>query len=219
MTVVMPLQVNQAEMLFSSIWRRLYLGCSRFVEIFHSAPFKMKRARRDGNMQMRIQIFADGTLGDKSFNPQNFSSCFQSGKKTGSTRLSIQFPIYPIFIPEKFKVKQFIRQWAFHVRVCSRVRKILKTDYLTQFPSSYLILQSFCGCGPEIPHFSSFETRIWKSGYFRQYQSYLKLKLFCRYNPEIFHCYESNFHLESYSSQMLSVQQFYFVHLQLLWKY
>lgn len=67
-------------MLFSSIWRRLYLGCSRFVEIFHSAPFKMKRARRDGNMQMRIQIFADGTLGDKSFNPQNFSSCFQSGK-------------------------------------------------------------------------------------------------------------------------------------------
>ena len=68
-------------MLFSSIWRRLYLGCSRFVEIFHSAPFKMKRARRGGNMQMRIQIFADGTLGDKSFNPQNFSSCFQLGKK------------------------------------------------------------------------------------------------------------------------------------------
>ena len=121
------------------------MGCSRFVEIFHSAPFKMKRARRDGNMQMRIQISADGTLGDKSFNPQNFSSCFQSGK---NSKYEVQYVFFLIL--EKFKVEQFIRQWAFHVRVCSRVRKILKIDYLKQFPSSCLISESFCGYDLEI---------------------------------------------------------------------
>ena len=56
-------------------------------------------------------------------------------EKTVSTRSNMSF----FLILEKFKVEQFIRQWAFHVRVCSRVRKILKTDYLTQFPSSCLI--------------------------------------------------------------------------------
>ena len=33
-------------------------GRHRFFEIFYSAPFKLKRARRDENMQMKIQISA-----------------------------------------------------------------------------------------------------------------------------------------------------------------
>ena len=172
MTVVMPLQVNQ-KCFFPQYGVDYTLGLAGSLR---SSILLHLRWKEPVGMEICKWEFKSSLMvpwETKVLILRTFRLAFNQ-EKTGSTRLSIKFPIYPIFIPEKFKVKQFIRQWAFHVRVCSRVRKILKTDYLTQFPSSYLILQSFCGCGPEIPHFSSFETKIWKSVYFRQYQPYLK---------------------------------------------